>query len=46
MEARKRSKTAPPPFAVYLRIRHPFMGPAELSREFNIKPEHPFCPGQ
>jgi len=45
MEARKRSKTAPPPFEISLRIRHPSMDPAELSRELNIKPEHAFRAG-
>lgn len=45
MEARKRSKTAPAPFEVSLRIRHPSLDPAELSREFNIKPEHAFRAG-
>ena len=40
MEARKQSKPALPPFEVSLRIRHPSLDPAELSREFNIKPQH------
>lgn len=45
MEARKRSKVNPPPFQFSLRIRHPSMDPAELSREFKIEAEHSFRAG-
>jgi hypothetical protein len=45
MEARKRAKSEAQPFQLSLRIRHPSMDPADLSREFKIKPEHSFRAG-
>jgi hypothetical protein len=45
MEARKPSKSGPQPFQLSLRIRHPSMEPAELSREFKIEAEHSFRVG-
>ena len=45
MEARKLSESDPPPFQLSLRIRHPSIDPAHLSREFNIEPEHSFRAG-
>ena len=45
MEARELSKSDPKPFQLSLRIRHPSMDPAELSREFKIEPEHSFRAG-
>jgi hypothetical protein len=45
MEARKLSKSDPQPFQLSLRIRHPSMDPAALSREFKIEAEHSFRAG-
>jgi hypothetical protein len=45
MEARKLSKQ-PPPFQLSLRIRHPSIDPALLSRELAIDPEHSFRAGE
>jgi hypothetical protein len=45
MEARKLSKSDPQPFQLSLRIRHPSMDPADLSREFKIESEHSFRAG-
>jgi hypothetical protein len=45
MEARKLSKLGPELFQLSLRIRHPSLDPAELSREFRIEAEHSFRAG-
>jgi len=45
MEARKLADSPPLPFMLSLRIRHPSMDPAELSREFKIKAQHSFRAG-
>jgi hypothetical protein len=45
MEARKLWKSDPKPFELSLRIRHPSIDPADLSREFKIEPEHSFRAG-
>jgi hypothetical protein len=45
MEARRLSKSDSQPFQLSLRIRHPSMDPADLSREFKIEPEHSFRAG-
>jgi hypothetical protein len=44
MQARKLSND-PRPFQFSLRIRHPSMDPADLSREFKIEAEHCFRAG-
>jgi hypothetical protein len=46
MEARKLSKSDPQPFQLSLRIRHPSMDPADLSRELKIEAEHSFRAGE
>ncbi len=45
MEARKLSNQSPP-FQLSLRIRHPSIDPALLSRELAIDPEHSFRAGE
>jgi len=45
MEAKKLAKPAPHPFHLSIRIRHPSIDPAELSRELGIEPEHSFRAG-
>jgi hypothetical protein len=45
MEARPLSKSDAQPFELSLRIRHPSIDPAELSREFQIEAEHAFRAG-
>lgn len=45
MEARKLSRSDPQPFQLSLRIRHPSMDPAELTREFKIAADHSFRAG-
>jgi hypothetical protein len=45
MEARKLAKSDSQSFQLSLRIRHPSMDPADLSREFKIEPEHSFRAG-
>ncbi len=45
MEARKLAKSDSQLFQLSLRIRHPSMDPADLSREFKIEPEHSFRAG-
>jgi hypothetical protein len=45
MEARKLSKSDSQPFQLYLRIRHPSMDPAALSRDFKIEAEHAYRAG-
>jgi hypothetical protein len=46
MEARKLSKSEPPPFELSLRIRHPSMDPADLSRQIGIEATHSFRAGE
>jgi len=46
MEARKLSKSKSDPFQVSLRIRHPTMDPAEISRALQFEPEHCFKAGE
>ena len=46
MEARKLSKSQPPPFELSLRIRHPSMDPADLSRDFGFEATHSFRAGE
>jgi hypothetical protein len=45
MEARKLSKLMAELFQLSLRIRHPSLDPADLSREFRIEAEHSFRAG-
>jgi hypothetical protein len=45
MEAKKRSISPPLPFELLLRIRHPSVDPAELSRELGLAPRHFFRAG-
>ena len=45
MEARKLSKQSPP-YQLSLRIRHPSIDPALLTRELAIDPEHSFRAGE
>jgi hypothetical protein len=45
MEARKLSEPARRPFQLSLRVRHPTMDPAEISRELNMQAEHCFRAG-
>jgi len=46
MQARKLTKPAVRPFQFSLRIRHPSIDPAELSREFGVEPEHSYRAGE
>jgi len=46
MEARKLKTLQPPPFQLSLRIRHPSMDPAVLSRELALEAEHSFRAGE
>ena len=45
MEARRLSKLVAELFQLSLRIRHPSLDPADLSREFRIEAEHSFRAG-
>ena len=45
MKAQELSDSAPRAFQLSLRIRHPSMDPAELSREFKIEAEHSYRAG-
>jgi len=45
MEARQLAESDSRPFQLSLRIRHPSMDPADLSREFKIEAEHCFRAG-
>jgi hypothetical protein len=45
MQARQLAKSDPPPFQLSLRIRHPSMDPADLSRELNMEAVHFFRAG-
>jgi hypothetical protein len=45
MEARKLKTSQPPAFQLSLRIRHPSMDPAILSRELAMRAEHSFRAG-
>jgi hypothetical protein len=46
MAAPKLATFQPPPFQLSLRIRHPSMDPADISKELRIEPEHSFRAGQ
>jgi hypothetical protein len=46
MEATKRVQLQPLPFQLSLRIRHPSMDPAAISKALQIEPEHSFRAGQ
>jgi hypothetical protein len=46
MEARKLSEPQSPPFELSLRIRHPSMDPADLSRQLGIDATHSFRAGE
>jgi hypothetical protein len=46
MKARAVTESEPIPFELALRIRHPSMDPAELSRELGLEPTHTFRAGQ
>jgi hypothetical protein len=46
MEARKVLKPQTPAFQISLRIRHPSMDPALISRELLVEPEHCFRAGE
>jgi hypothetical protein len=46
MEARKLSDSPAPAFGLSLRIRHPSIDPAEISRELQLEPEHSFRAGE
>ena len=45
MEARKLSNPRSSAFHLSLRIRHPSLDPADISRQLRIKPEHSFRAG-
>lgn len=45
MQVRKLTKSGLRPFQFSLRIRHPSIDPAELSREFAVEPEHSYRAG-
>jgi hypothetical protein len=46
MAAPKLATLQPPPFQLSLRIKHPSIDPADISKEFGIEPEHSFRAGQ
>jgi hypothetical protein len=46
MEAAEAPKSRPPPMQLSLRIRHPSMDPALISRELAIEAEHSFKSGE
>jgi hypothetical protein len=46
MAAPKLAALKPPPFQLSLRIKHPSMDPADISKELGIEPEHSFRSGQ
>jgi len=46
MAATKLATLQPLPFQLSLRIKHPSMDPAEISKELGIEPEHSFRAGQ
>lgn len=45
MEARKLSDPRTSPFQLSLRVRHPSLDPAEISRQLRTKAEHSLCAG-
>jgi hypothetical protein len=45
MEARDLSDDRVPPFELAMRIRHPSLDPAEITRELQLEPEHSFKAG-
>jgi hypothetical protein len=45
MEARDISRSLSQPFEISLRIRHPSIDPAQISRELKVEPEHSFKAG-
>lgn len=46
MAAPKLATLQPAPFQLSLRIKHPSIDPADISKELGIKPEHSFRAGQ
>jgi hypothetical protein len=46
MAATKLATLQPPPFQLSLRIKHPSMDPADISKGLGIEPEHSFRAGQ
>jgi hypothetical protein len=46
MQATKHPELKPLPFQLSLRIRHPSMDPASISKELRIEPEYSFQAGQ
>jgi hypothetical protein len=46
MEARKLGAAAESPFQLSLRIRHPSIDPAEISRELHLQADHSFRAGE
>ena len=46
MAATKLARLQPLPFQLSLRIKHPSVDPAEISKELGIEPEHSFRAGQ
>jgi hypothetical protein len=46
MEAKKLTSAQLPPFELSLRVRHPSMDPAEVSRELALEAEHSFRAGE
>jgi hypothetical protein len=46
MPGAKLATLQPPPFQLSLRIKHPSMDPADISKELGIEPEHSFRSGQ
>jgi hypothetical protein len=46
MAATKLAALQPLPFQLSLRIKHPSMDPADISKELGIEPEHSFRAGQ
>jgi hypothetical protein len=45
MEARDLTESSPEPFQISLRVRHPTIDPALISRELKVEPEHCFKAG-
>jgi hypothetical protein len=46
MAAPKLATLQPPPFQLSLRIKHPSIDPADISKQLGIEPEHTFRAGQ
>ena len=46
MEARDISQSEAEPFEISLRVRHPSIDPASITRELKVEPEHSFKAGE